>query len=355
MRWFPDSPQSARRMALRVLAVALVVLGPTYGFLFYATALPGPRVTSPPKTLSPDQEALKARLTQRVEGLVAIGPRNAAFATQLREGERWVEAELKALGVTPKRADAPTPEGDVWTNWVVDLPGEGPLAEDVLIVAAHYDTVTHTPGADDNATGVAAALELVRTLSRPDAPKTARTVRVIFFVNEEEPYFRTPHMGSRIYAKAAAKRGDRIAGVVALDMLGYFSDAPGSQRHHPIYRPFLPSTGHYITFASDLRSRPLVERAIAAFRARGTMPAEGLTAPVALAQVDRSDHWPFCEEGYQGLIITDTAAWRNRNYHRPTDTPDTLDMTRFTLLVVALENAVIALANDPDLAPPPVR
>lgn len=151
--------------------------------------------------------------------------------------------------------------------------------------------------------------------------------------------------GSRVYAAAARRRGDRIAGMLSLETVGYFTDEPGSQRYPPPFNLLYPDRGNFIGFVGNLDSRPLVRRAIATFRDQARLPSEGVAAPALIPGISWSDHLSFWLHGWQALMITDTAPFRNPYYHMRTDTADRLDYPRMARLITGLRAVVERLAG----------
>jgi Zn-dependent M28 family amino/carboxypeptidase len=212
--------------------------------------------------------------------------------------------------------------------------------EEIILVGAHYDSVEGCPGANDNGSGVAALLELSRQI-----PPLPCTVRFVAFVNEEPPFFQTDQMGSRVYAKLARQRGDDIHAMLALETIGYYNDKPGSQRYPAFFRFFYPDRGNFIAFVSDLSSRLLLHKTIAAFRAQVDFPAECCATFAAVPGVDWSDHASFWREGYPAVMVTDTAPFRYPFYHTPEDTPDKIDYTRLAQVTEGLGGVIATLAQ----------
>ena len=212
-----------------------------------------------------------------------------------------------------------------------------------MLVGAHYDSVFGAPGANDNGTGVAALLALARRFAGKEAK---HTLRFVAFVNEEPPYFQTEQMGSFVYAGRCKARSDRIAAMISLETIGYFSDMPRSQKY-PVAAlgAFYPKVGNFIGIVGDVRSRWLVRRAVAEFRKDEKIPAEGAALPSFIAGVGWSDQWSFWKHGYPGIMITDTAPFRYPHYHEPTDTPDKLDYDRFALVVSSAEKLIQSLVE----------
>ena len=204
-----------------------------------------------------------------------------------------------------------------------------------IVVGAHYDTVPGSPGADDNASGIAVLLELA-AMKLP--------LRFVAFANEEPPYSFGPEMGSWTWAKRARERGDAVRAMYSLEMLGYYRDAPGSQHYPAPLGLFYPDRADFIAFVGDLGARGLVRRSIEAFRKTARFPSEGVAAPAFIPGVTWSDHWSFRRHGYPAMMITDTAFYRYPHYHLPSDTPDKLDyerMARVTLGLAAMLREVL--------------
>jgi hypothetical protein len=258
------------------------------------------------------------------------------------------EARLAEAGAVQPRPLPETTEelaSRTWHNIIVDLPGTD-LPGEVLILGAHFDAVPGTPGADDNGSGTAALLEIARVLK--DVPMR-RTVRLIFF-NLEEIGLR----GSIDYVRQHKAKFDSgaetLIGMVSLEMLGYFSDEPDSQRSPvpPIPGVFEPPTvGDFIAIATVRKHQEFSQR-LAREMAAAEPGLKVLTAdffPIAPPDLLRSDHAPFMSAGLPAVILTDTSEFRNPNYHKPTDTVDSLDHARFTLVVRALAGAAHAIAE----------
>jgi Zn-dependent M28 family amino/carboxypeptidase len=152
-------------------------------------------------------------------------------------------------------------------------------------------------------------------------------------------------MGSRHYATAARERNDQIVAMLSIESIGYYDTEKGTQRYPFPLNLAYPNVGDFIGFASNLKSRALLHRAIAAFRAHATLPTQGAAAPSWVPGVWWSDHWAFWRVGYPAIMITDTAPYRNPFYHTPQDTPDKLDYDRMARVVHGLTHVVRALAN----------
>jgi Zn-dependent M28 family amino/carboxypeptidase len=284
---------------------------------------------------------LDARLKAHVEALAGeIGERNVFRPDALRAAADYIGMAWRAQGyeVIPQVYEAC---GVECANLEVTRPGERRPGE-ILLVGAHYDTVSGSPGADDNASGVATLLEIARHFATR-CPE--RTLRFVAFVNEEPPFFYWRQMGSMVYARAARRRRDRIVTMFSLEMLGCYNDRPGSQRYPPLFRWFYPDRGDFIAFVSNLRSRRALRRAVSAFRSHCDFPVEQVATFGFVPGVSWSDHLAFWRQGYPALMVTDTAFYRNPSYHTAFDTPDRLDYARMARVTEGLAKALVSLAS----------
>jgi Zn-dependent M28 family amino/carboxypeptidase len=278
-------------------------------------------------------EDLAFRLRTHVHRLAGeIGERNPNLYASLEEARLYIERGLTQAGYQIQH-DVYEISGRTYRNVVAERPGsEG----GVVIIGAHYDTAPGTPGADDNASGVAVLLELARLL-RNFAPAPA--IRWIAFTLEEPPYYRTPLMGSRIHARKCRKGAERVVCMISLEMMGYYSDLAGSQGYPLPFMSWLyPDRGNFIALAGNFRSRKLVRTIAGWISEAGEIPVVSPAFPLPGAGL--SDNWSFWKEGYPALMITDTAFFRNPHYHSGTDLPETLDYTRMAALVTALDKAI---------------
>ena len=165
-----------------------------------------------------------------------------------------------------------------------------------LVVGAHYDSAGIAPGANDNGTGTAALLELARLLK--DAPLKDKRLRLVFFVNEEPPYDRSPKMGSWRYAEMLKERGERVYGMISLETLGCFSEEPGSQAYPAPFGLIFPNKANFIAFVAMPGSRSFLHEVVGPFRRHTDFPTIGGTAPDQIDGIGWSDHWSFWKMGY---------------------------------------------------------
>ena len=332
--------KAARRLGkLLLLLIALAIFG--CRIMFYA---PGDSYAGVVQaSLSQASDELRAHVVALAGD---IGPRGTFDPQAYEKAASYIEQQLLSYGYQPKRLTY-LADGVESHNIEVEIRGRS-NPEKILVIGAHYDTVFHTPGANDNASGVAVMLALAQRLA-PSAP--AQTVRFVAFANEEPPFFQTGQMGSMVYAARCKQRGEKITGMICLETIGYFSDEPGSQRYPSPFGKFYPDTGNFIAFVSNVSSRLFMHDVIAAFRRYAKFPSAAGAVPEFFAGVGWSDQWSFWQEGYPAVMVTDTAPFRYPHYHRRSDTPDRLDYPRMALVVEGLHSAIDELSGDSD----PVR
>jgi Zn-dependent M28 family amino/carboxypeptidase len=269
-----------------------------------------------------------------------IGERNLWSYGALEQAAQYISTQLTGSGYTPRRQTFELAKLPL-SNVEAVLEGTVCAAETV-VVGAHYDTVVGCPGANDNATGVAAVLELAQRFSGRPQP---RTIRFVAFVNEEPPFFQTAHMGSAVYANAARSRGDRVVGMLSLETMGYYSEEKGSQRYPEPMAVLYPDVGNFIGFVANIGSARLLWRARRAFKRRTSFPLQSAAVPAAIPGVGWSDHWAFWQAGYPAMMVTDTAPFRYPWYHTADDTPEKLDYHRLALVVDGLEAVIESISG----------
>jgi Zn-dependent M28 family amino/carboxypeptidase len=284
-----------------------------------------------------------ARLLAHVKHLsIDLYPRSFDHDRKLEAAAQYVFDEFKAAGASVSVQEMTVQEGR-YKNIIARF---GPQSGPLLVIGAHYDSHadanveitdprgysldTHTPGADDNASGVAGLLELARLLAREPQ---SQAVELVAYTLEEPPHFRT-HMGSAWHARSlsAAKRNVRL--MLSLEMIGYFSDEPESQRYPmPILDHIYPDRGNFIALVGRIGDFAQMREAKALMTGATDLPVYSINAPTLLPGVDFSDHRSYWAEGYPALMLTDTAFYRNPHYHRAGDTFEKLDYERMAKVV----------------------
>lgn len=275
-------------------------------------------------------------------------PRSYDRKDNIEAAAAYIESRLKEAGARVRSEEFSLPQGDYRNIIGVYGPEQGP----VLIVGAHYDTnrdetddgFLYTPGADDNASGVAGLLALAALL-REQPPEIQ--VMLVAYSLEEPPFFGTEQMGSAVHATFMNSRGQEVVGMISLEMIGCFSDSPGSQTYPLKALEWLyPRTGNYIGVVGRIQDISLTRSVKRAMKAATGLPVYSMNALPWVPGLDYSDHrnyWPY---GYTAVMITDTAFYRNGNYHMAGDTADTLDYTRMAKVVQGVFSAVRHIASE---------
>ena len=231
--------------------------------------------------------------------------------------------------------------GRVFTN-IVAHDSLAQNAGETVVIGAHYDSCFN-PGADDNASGVAGLIELARLLK---GTHLASNLKFVAFTNEEPPFFMTERMGSRVYVRDVRAREEKVRVAIILEMLGFYSERPFSQRYLPLLGPFYPNRANFIALVGNFRTHTVTEKLYKAFRTHSDFPVAMITSPGFIPGINFSDHWSFWKEGIPALMITDTAFLRNPHYHRSSDLPQTLDYEKMTKVLYGLKEAVTLYINE---------
>ena len=333
---------SRRRRVLRGAAFAAVLVAILAGLYSCMISMPGKSHQGPLPPLTPSESALVSALRRDVVELAeSIGERNVVKYAALKKAADYVDSGLRVVG--PVSRHTYKADGRDCDNLEVEIRGTSSPGE-VVVVGAHYDSVVNCPGANDNASGVAGLLALARALANS---KPERTLRLVAFVNEEPPHFRTSEMGSRVYARRCRERNETVTAMLSLETIGCFTDQPDTQKYPAPLGLCYPSTGNFIAFVGNVGSRSLVRRCVKTFRARAPFPSEGAALPGFLPGVGWSDHESFWENGFPAVMVTDTAPFRFAHYHLRGDTPDKVDFERCARVVAGVEQVIRELAGIP--------
>ncbi|NVM21378.1 MAG: M20/M25/M40 family metallo-hydrolase [Desulfobacterales bacterium] len=276
-------------------------------------------------------------LYKHVEYLsVKIGDRHLWKEHSLIETADYVESAFQASGYTVKRQTYSC-YGKSVSNLIAEKPGTD---EGTVVIGAHYDTVPGTPGADDNASGVAVMLELARLHK---ASLNRKHLIFVAFVNEEPPCFGSRNMGSMVYAKHLRERNAAVDVMIALEMIGYFRPEPIQQYPLPCMRLFYPKAADFIAVVGNLHSSKYVSFLKKGIKKHSAINARSLTAPEYLGGISLSDNSSFWRHGYRAVMVTDTSFFRNKNYHQETDTIDTLDFEAMAEVVKGLHYTLLKI------------
>ncbi|EDX70861.1 peptidase, M28 family [Coleofasciculus chthonoplastes PCC 7420] len=335
-------PLLNRSGVIRLAILSIILLIVIFGAWFLMIRMPGESYHGELPPLTQKEVTLQNALQQDVEKLAGeIGRRNYLYYDGLIAATDFLERELSQAGYKVKRQGYEI-DNQTYYNLEVEIIGtEKP--QEIVVVGGHYDSVYTSPAANDNGTGAAATLELARLFA---GKQPARTLRFVEFVNEEPPFFQTDDMGSLVYAKQCRDRKENIVAMLSLETMGYYSNKIGSQQYpFPLDRIY-PLQGNFIGFIGNLGSRKLVHNVVASFRRHAKFPSEGATLPHKIPGVGWSDQWAFWQQGYPGVMVTDTAPFRYPYYHTDEDTPDKVDYERLARVVAGLEQVITELAGN---------
>ncbi|MGE0759044.1 MAG: M28 family peptidase [Pirellulaceae bacterium] len=288
---------------------------------------------------------LVRRLERHIDVLAElIGPRHLGSPGALAAACAYIEAQFREMGDEVERQEYPTSEGPA-TNLVVERAGRA-ASPHIVLVGAHYDTVPGTPGADDNASAVAMLIEAAKLVH---GRATRHTLRFVAFACEEPPHFYTDTMGSQVHARRCRANDERLLGMLCLEMVGYYTDAPASQQIPPLIpwwiRWVFPRRGNFLAAVGNLRSGGLLWGFRRGFRRRSRLPLWTLCLPEAIPEIRLSDNSSFWDQGYPALMITDTSFLRNPHYHRSSDRLATLDLRRLAQATNGVAGALLHLAR----------
>lgn len=335
----PRKPNWKLRLACAALGLFLVM---GFVWIWRMTQMPLKSYKGPLQPLSQEESQLAAQLSTHVKYLSeTVGERNVLNVGSLQTTKDYIRGNLQQAGYVVSERSYPV-SGQQVSNLEVRLTGNDNAGEEVVI-GAHYDSVRGAPGANDNASGVAAVLELARQFQ---GRKLRRSVRFVFFVDEEPPFFQTHNMGSLVYAEQLRHDHVPVSAMISLETIGYYSKGKSSQNYPPLLGLFYPNRGDFIGFVGNSESRDLVRRTIRRFRESTSFPSEGIAAPADWPGIGWSDHWSFWQEGYPAIMITDTAPFRYPYYHTPHDTAKWVDCEKMAQVVVGVHRVVESLATE---------
>ena len=330
-----------RRMSVRMLFVLAVVIAFVAGGIALVIQPWVQPIASTPPPVDP------LRLKAHVRHLsVDLYPRSYDQFRNTELAAQYIFDQLTAAGGAVTVQAVPLQEA-AYKNVVARF---GPESGPVIVIGAHYDSHgdvyaggsdprgytpdSHTPGADDNASGVAGLLELAVLLGR-EAP--SRPVELVAYALEEPPHFRSETMGSARHAQSLRETGREVALMLSLEMIGYFSDEPGSQQYPaPAMVHLYSDRADFIALVGKLADFGATRRVKAIMAGATSLPVHSINAPPQVRGIDFSDHLNYWHEGFPAFMVTDTAFMRNANYHRGSDTHDTLDYVRMAQVVQAV-------------------
>lgn len=318
------------RPILTVIITIVVVKLTTFGWQGFYRA----------PEISLRDEKLPERLKTHVVKLSEeVGERSIFRYPELTKAADYITESFQNLGYSVEFQEY-TLDGKVSRNIIVEKRGNK-KPDEIVIIGAHYDTCFN-PGANDNASGVAGLLELARLLA---SEENNITIRFIAFANEEPPFFKTKDMGSFVYARKAREKQENIKAAVILEMIGYYTDKPFSQRYPLFLGPFYPHRANFIAVVGNLTNRRLVKQVTNDFRKHSQFPIKSVVLFDFIPGVDFSDHWSFWQFGFPAIMITDTAFYRYRYYHTNLDTFEKLNYESMAKVVEGLKQVISKLVE----------
>jgi len=287
-------------------------------------------------------KAKTGRLYKDVEFLTEISPpRNYLNLESLEKVVEYIKKEFEEMGVSPIEQKW-IAEQHEYTNLIASY---NPSKSKRLIVGAHYDVCGDQPGADDNASAVAGLLETARMIFESN-PKLEYGIDFVAYCLEEPPFFGSELMGSYIHAKSLNDNKIDVMGMICFEMIGYFSDEPNSQKFpSPELAAFYPDVANFIIVVGIEEYRDFNSKVHRLMTEDSGIDVQLINFPGSdgLAGLsDQRNYWAF---GYQALMINDTSFIRNPNYHKKSDTIETLDFEKMTEVINSSYKAIVNL-ND---------
>ncbi|MFT5778429.1 MAG: Zn-dependent M28 family amino/carboxypeptidase [Crocinitomicaceae bacterium] len=279
-----------------------------------------------------------SEIEQQLDTLVnRTGFRTYSDTATLNAVGVYIENEFKKYTKNTYRQEY-TVQGRQYFN-VIGLLGD--TTKPRVIIGAHYDVCHEQQGADDNGTGIVGLIQAIKQLSSFSSDDYC--YEFVAYTLEEPPFFRTEAMGSFVHAKSLKDREIDVHGMIALEMIGYFSDEKKSQSYPARFlRLFYGSVGDYITLVRRMNKGPFARTFSRKYKHSKSIKTKKFTGPRSLQGIDFSDHLNYWDLGYDAIMLTDTAFFRNKNYHQESDTLDTIDFERMAGVIDAL---VMTLKN----------
>ncbi|CAA6676732.1 MULTISPECIES: M28 family peptidase [unclassified Lentimonas] len=315
----------------RIVVTLVIVLLAIWGYLSQPTLAKG----DPSNTVIDQQ-----RLQDIVKKLsIDFHPRNYRSTKNLEATVAYIQQHFESAGgmVTLQSFEV---SGHTYKNVRCHF---GNTDAPKLIIGAHYDSHDQTPGADDNASGIAGLIELAYLLGE-NAPDG--NFELVAYPLEEPPFFGSNYMGSHFHAKSIHDEGQAVAGVIVLEMIGYFTDEFGSQDYPtPLFKLIYPNTGNFIAVVGKMDQRAFTKKVKVGMKGVNDLPIESINAPAGIPGIDFSDHRNYWEFGYDAVMITDTAFYRNTAYHEANDTWDRLNYEKMGQVVEGVYSTVVQLAG----------
>lgn len=295
------------------------------------------------KKMKTELIGIKKSMQSDIEYLQNLGPRNSENGTsykQLRQCEEWVKQRWESQGYVVKKHTFSIKRKE-YSNLEIEIRGRK-LPSEIIIISAQYDTLPDSPGANNNGSGMAILFQLSQLLRKhtPD-----RTLRLLNFVNEEDPFFGTEMMGSYQYAKRSHQLREDIKVMLSMDALGIYKDEPGSQRLPFPFSMFYPNRGNFLAFIGDFSSRKYMIETTRGFKKGSSFPIEAGVVPKWAKGAAWSDHSSFWKFGYPGIMVTDTGGFRSPSHTTKEDTMEKLNFEAMSRIVVGMYTSAVHLTS----------
>lgn len=335
----------SQKITYSILCAAIVIIT-AVAFYWRVTwyLMPGQTFSGALPALSEKEVTIRDALSKHVRVLAdEIGERNSAQYEHLNRAAEYITQEFKNIGYQPRFQEYEL-GGRIFRNIEVEVAGKDASAP-ILIVGAHYDSALNSPGADDNASGVACLLEVARALH---GNQFDRKIKIVAFANGEPPYANTTDSGSHRYAQLAKSYSAKIKGMISLDELGYYSDSPESEKLPDNIFSYYPAAGNFVMVVGNGESASFCRSAIESFRNSIKFPSEGIICRESVNPqgMDGADHVEFWKAGYPAVMFTDTGADRNRAIHSAMDVSAAIDTDRLCRVTSGLVAVLTNLASN---------
>ncbi|PCJ51485.1 MAG: peptidase M28 [Planctomycetota bacterium] len=325
---FFSKPKNIRKKILRTLAVIFGII-----FIIWLWIAQPSFSSNKPINLTLETEILKKHVK-----FISVDsfPRHYTKTKNLNKVAKYIQEHFIKFGCETSMQKHRTGSRDYFNVIGKINPGKGHK----IIIGAHYDSHRGTPGADDNASGVAGLIELARLLSKA---KLSYEIEIVAYSLEEPPFFATDRMGSVFHANDIKAKGEKIDGVIVLEMIGYFSDESWSQSYPmPLLYLMYPTTGNFITVVGNTSQTGFTKEVKIGMQGSTDLPVYSISAPTIIPGIDFSDHRSYWKHDYNAIMITDTAFYRNKEYHKENDTIDRLDFDRMGKVILSIYNYMIS-------------
>jgi len=322
--------------------IGFVILAASIWLLLaFSSSAPGENYLGPLLPLTSADSEAADRLQGHVETLSQdIGPRGAHSAGSQEQVDQFLMRELQRLHVegTEIALDCGGTQGKALE---ASFPGRT-LGRETIVLTAHVDSAPGSPGADDNASGVAVLLEMLRSLQNAGCD---RTLRFVFWTGGASPTAGTEKSAAAAYARRLHGRREKVAAILCFDSLGVYSDAPGSETVPFPFGFFFSDKGNFVAFVGDWGSRGIMDHAVEQFRLTCKFPSQAFSLPSGLGFISDSDDGVLRDAGFPALRVTDTAQWRNPGVGTSRDIPTSLDYARMARVARGLSEMVASLAK----------